>query len=177
MLLEFPSVVDAVECAVAVKLCWLRGTKASRRTGVCSLIGINLGDILIEGDDILGDGVNVAARLEGIAEPGGICISSSAYDQVRGKVEVEFADLGEQSLKNIKRPVRAYAAKWRGRVVGAPVMPTQAERPLSRSRFPTSPPSQSCHSRTCPVIRSRSILRTGWSRTSSRRSRGSNGCS
>ncbi len=74
-------------------------------------IGINLGDILIEGDDILGDGVNVAARLEGIAEPGGICVSSSAYDQVRGKVEVEFADLGELRLKNIERPVRAYAAK------------------------------------------------------------------
>ena len=77
-------------------------------------IGINLGDILIEGDDILGDGVNIAARLEGIAEPGGICISSSAYDQVRGKVAVEFADLGEQSLKNIDRPVRVYAAKSRG---------------------------------------------------------------
>jgi TolB-like protein len=72
-------------------------------------IGINLGDILIEGDDILGDGVNVAARLEGIAEPGGICISSSAYDQIRGKVAVEFTDLGEQRLKNIARPVRAYA--------------------------------------------------------------------
>jgi TolB-like protein/Flp pilus assembly protein TadD len=72
-------------------------------------IGINLGDILIEGDDILGDGVNVAARLEGIAEPGGVCVSSSAHDQVRGKVNVEFADLGEQSLKNIARPVRAYA--------------------------------------------------------------------
>ena len=72
-------------------------------------IGINLGDILIEGDDILGDGVNIAARLEGIAEPGGICISSSAYDQVRGKVAVEFADLGEQRLKNIARPIRAYA--------------------------------------------------------------------
>jgi TolB-like protein len=71
-------------------------------------IGINLGDILIEGDDILGDGVNIAARLEGIAEPGGICISSSAYDQVLGKVAVEFIDLGEQSLKNIARPVRAY---------------------------------------------------------------------
>ena len=76
-------------------------------------IGINLGDILIEGDDILGDGVNVAARLEGIAEPGGICISSSAYDQVRGKVAVEFADLGEQNLKNIARPVRAYAVVLR----------------------------------------------------------------
>ena len=72
-------------------------------------IGVNLGDILIEGDDILGDGVNVAARLESIAEPGGICISSSAYDHVRGKVAVEFTDLGEQTLKNIARPIRAYA--------------------------------------------------------------------
>jgi TolB-like protein len=72
-------------------------------------IGINLGDVLIEGEDILGDGVNVAARLEGIAEPGGICISSSAYEQVHGKVNVDFTDLGEQSLKNISRPVRAYA--------------------------------------------------------------------
>jgi TolB-like protein len=78
-------------------------------------IGINLGDILIEGEDILGDGVNIAARLESIAEPGSICISSSAYDQVRGKVAVEFADLGEQSLKNIARPVRAYAAIHNGR--------------------------------------------------------------
>jgi class 3 adenylate cyclase len=77
-------------------------------------IGHNLGDILIEGDDILGDGVNVAARLEGIAEPGGICISSSAYDQVRGKVAVEFADLGEQNLKNIARPVRVYTVILNG---------------------------------------------------------------
>jgi TolB-like protein len=72
-------------------------------------IGINLGDILIEGDDILGDGVNIAARLEGIAQPGGICVSSSAYEQVRGKVAVEFTDLGEQTLKNIARPIRVYA--------------------------------------------------------------------
>jgi TolB-like protein len=110
VLLEFPSVVDAVECAVAVQ-----AVMAERNQGVPEdqrmlfRIGINLGDILIEGDDILGDGVNVAARLEGIAEPGGICISSSAYDQVHGKVSVEFADLGEQTLKNIARPIRAYS--------------------------------------------------------------------
>ena len=110
VLLEFPSVVDAVECAVAVQ-----AVMAERNEGVPQdrsmlfRIGINLGDILIEGDDILGDGVNVAARLEGIAEPGGICVSASAYDQVRGKVAVEFADLGEKSLKNIARSVRAYA--------------------------------------------------------------------
>src|SRR5215469_15296546 len=107
VLLEFPSVVDAVECAVEVQ-----AVMAERNQGVPEdrrmlfRIGINLRDILIEGDgDILGDGVNVAARLEGIAEPGGVCISSSAYEQVRGKVEVELADMGEQTLKNIARPI------------------------------------------------------------------------
>jgi TolB-like protein/class 3 adenylate cyclase/Tfp pilus assembly protein PilF len=115
LLIEFPSVVDAVECAVAVQT-----VMAERNEGVPQdrrmlfRIGINLGDILIEGDDILGDGVNVAARLEGIAEPGGIYISSSAYDQVRGKIDVEFTDLGEQSLKNIARPVRTYAVMRNG---------------------------------------------------------------
>src|SRR6478672_732780 len=110
VLLEFPSVVDAVEYAIA-----MQEAMAQRNEGVPQdrrmlfRIGINLGDILIEGDDILGDGVNIAARLEGIAEPGGICISSSAYDQVRGRVAVEFADLGEQNLKNIDHPVRVYA--------------------------------------------------------------------
>src|SRR5438477_7320832 len=71
-------------------------------------IGIHQGDIVVEGDDILGDGVNIAARLEGIAEPGGICISGVVHDQVRGKVELDFADLGEQSLRNIARSVRVY---------------------------------------------------------------------
>jgi TolB-like protein/class 3 adenylate cyclase len=110
VLLEFPSVVDAVECAVAVQ-----AVMAQRNEGVPQdrrmllRIGINLGDILIEGEDILGDGVNIAARLEGIAEPGGICISSSAYEQVQGKANAEFTDLGERSLKNISRPIRAYA--------------------------------------------------------------------
>src|SRR6516164_6729061 len=110
VLLEFPSVVDAVECAVAMQAVMAErneGVPADRR--MLFRIGINLGDILIEGDDILGDGVNVAARLEGIAVPGGICVSSSTYEQVRGKVPVDFADLGEQTLKNITRPIRAYA--------------------------------------------------------------------
>src|ERR1700747_506754 len=112
VLLEFPSVVDAVECAVAVQEVMAQrneGVPVDRR--MLFRLGINLGDILIEGDDILGDGVNIAARLEVIAEPGGICISSSAYEQVQGKVNVEFADMGEQRLKNIDRPVRVYAAK------------------------------------------------------------------
>jgi TolB-like protein/class 3 adenylate cyclase/Flp pilus assembly protein TadD len=110
VLVEFPSVVDAVECAVAIQAVMTErndGVPQDRR--MLLRIGVNLGDILIQGDDILGDGVNIAARLESIAEPGGICISSSAYDQVRGKVAVEFTDLGEQSLKNITLPVRAYA--------------------------------------------------------------------
>jgi adenylate cyclase len=129
VLLEFPSVVDAVECAVAVQAVMAErneGVPADRR--MLFRIGINLGDILIEGDDILGDGVNVAARLEGIADPGGICISSSAYDQVRGKVPVEFADLGEQRLKNIDRPVRLYAV--RSASTTAAKSPAEADKPL-----------------------------------------------
>jgi TolB-like protein/class 3 adenylate cyclase len=110
LLLEFASVVDALECAVAMQTVMAQlNENVPQEQRMLLRIGINLGDILIEGDDISGDGVNIAARLEGIAEPGGICISSSVYDQVRGKVAVEFSDLGEQSLKNIARPVRAYA--------------------------------------------------------------------
>jgi TolB-like protein/class 3 adenylate cyclase/tetratricopeptide (TPR) repeat protein len=129
VLLEFPSVVDAVECAVAVQ-----AVMAERNQGVPDeqrmlfRIGINLGDILIEGDDILGDGVNVAARLEGIAEPGGICISSSAYEQVRGKVASEFADLGDQKLKNIDRPMRVYAVGRNANIDRAIPPPSSAPR-------------------------------------------------
>ena len=72
-------------------------------------IGVNLGDVLVEGDDILGDGVNIAARLEGICEPGGFCLSGTAYDHVRGKIDANFVDLGEKDLKNIARPMRVYA--------------------------------------------------------------------
>jgi TolB-like protein/class 3 adenylate cyclase len=130
VLLEFPSVVDAVECAVAVQTVMAQrneGVPVDRR--MLFRIGVNLGDILIEGDgDILGEGVNIAARLEGIAKPGGICLSSSAYDQVRGKVAVEFTDLGEQRLKNIDRPVRAYAAKMAGHPrVAAPDVTSRPE--------------------------------------------------
>jgi TolB-like protein/class 3 adenylate cyclase len=127
LLLEFASVVDAVECALAVQTVMAQrneGIPQDRR--MLFRIGINLGDILIEGEDILGDGVNVAARLEGKAEPGGICLSSSAYDQVPAKVPVEFTDLGEQVLKNIARPIRAYA-------VGLSVNPHQAAQLPSTS--------------------------------------------
>src|ERR1700756_419438 len=109
VLIEFGSVVGAVECALALqRLAAERNTSVSDEHRMEWRIGVHLGDVLIEGDDILGDGVNIAARLEGIADPNGICISEDAFRQVRGKVEVEFADLGEQSLKNIARPLRAY---------------------------------------------------------------------
>jgi class 3 adenylate cyclase len=112
VLLEFPSVVAAVECAIAIQKQMVeRNAGVPEGKRILYRTGINLGDVLIEGEDILGDGVNIAARLESIADPGGICISGSAYDQVRGRVEAEFSDLGEQSLKNIARPVRAYALK------------------------------------------------------------------
>lgn len=75
-------------------------------------VGINISDVIVEPHDIFGDGVNIAARLESLAQPGGICISSSAHDYVRGKAGVEFVDLGEQTLKNIDRPVRSYAVVW-----------------------------------------------------------------
>src|SRR6516225_7430887 len=109
VLIEFGSVVGAVECAIA-----LQQLAAERNAGIASdrrmewRIGVHLGDVLSEGDDILGDGVNIAARLEGIAEPAGICISEDAFRQVRGKVEAEFADMGEQSLKNIASPLRVH---------------------------------------------------------------------
>ena len=109
ILIEFPSVVEAVSCAVAVQ-----DGMAQRNVPVAPdqriefRIGINLGDVIVEDGDIHGDGVNVAARLEGLAEPGGICVSRVVRDQVRDKLDVAFEDLGEQSLKNIARPVRVF---------------------------------------------------------------------
>src|SRR5882672_4588141 len=109
-LAEFPSAVQAVRAAIKMqtRVHELALDDAEDRR-ILLRVGINIGDVIVEPHDIFGDGVNIAARLESIAEPGGICISSSAYDQVRGKVGVEFADLGERNLKNITRPVRAYA--------------------------------------------------------------------
>jgi TolB-like protein len=109
MLVEFASSVDAVTCAIAIQQRMAEQAASAIGPQLQYRIGINIGDIIIDGDDIFGDGVNVAARLEGIAEPGGVCISSSAHEQVHGKVNVDFVDLGEHSLKNINRPIRAYA--------------------------------------------------------------------
>jgi class 3 adenylate cyclase len=109
VLLEFPSVVAAVESAILIqKMMAERNEAVPEAKLILYRVGINLGDILIDGEDILGDGVNVAARLEGICDPGAICLSEDAYRQARGRIEAEFVDLGEQSLKNIAHPVRAY---------------------------------------------------------------------
>jgi TolB-like protein/class 3 adenylate cyclase len=110
LLLEFPSVVAAVECAIAIqKLMVERNAGKPEAKRIVYRIGVNLGDVLIEGDDILGDGVNIAARLEGLCEPGGVLISGTAYDHVRGKIDAHFVDLGDKDLKNVARPVRVYA--------------------------------------------------------------------
>jgi TolB-like protein/Flp pilus assembly protein TadD len=128
LLAEFPSAVQAVRAAVQfqTRIKELTTGEVEHRR-IAFRVGVNIGDVIVEPQDIFGDGVNIAARLESIAEPGGICISASAYDYIRGKVGVEFADLGEQNLKNIDRPVRAYAA----------VLATQAE---SARPNPLSPP-------------------------------------
>jgi TolB-like protein/class 3 adenylate cyclase len=114
-LAEFPSAVEAVRAAMhfQTRIHELTIEDAEERR-IAFRVGINIGDVIAEPHDIFGDGVNIAARLENIAEPGGICISSSAHDNVRGKVDVEFADLGEQNLKNIVHPVRAYAVVRKG---------------------------------------------------------------
>jgi TolB-like protein/class 3 adenylate cyclase len=111
MFVEFPSVVAAVECALAMQRQMAASNEgASEARRVLYRIGVHLGDVLVEGEDILGDGVNIAARLESVAEAGGVTISGAAYEHVRGRVEAEFIDLGEKPLKNIARPVRVYAA-------------------------------------------------------------------
>ncbi len=109
LLVEFASVVDAVRCSIELQReMALRNEGIAQERRIEFRIGINLGDVLIEEEDIYGDGVNVAARLEALAEPGGICISRVVRDQVRDKVDFAFEDLGDQQVKNIARPVRVY---------------------------------------------------------------------
>ena len=108
-LVEFASVVDAVQCAAAIQRRMAghdQGAPAAQR--IQFRLGVNLGDVIVDGSDIYGDGVNVAARLEALAEPGGICVSGTAFDHVANKVDVGFASFGEKRLKNIANPVRVY---------------------------------------------------------------------
>jgi adenylate cyclase len=113
LLAEFGSVVDAVECAVAVQEEMAkRSDGAGPDERIDLRIGVNLGDVIVEGEDIHGEGVNIAARLEALAKPGGICISAKVHDEVRGKLDCAFENIGEQSVKNIARPIRAYRLRF-----------------------------------------------------------------
>ena len=108
-LVEFASVVDAVACAVEIqRIAAQQNLDVPEDSRIVFRIGINLGDVIIDGDDFYGDGVNIAARLEGLSDPGGIAISGTAYDQARNKLGLAFKSLGEQRLKNIPEPVRVY---------------------------------------------------------------------
>ena len=135
ILAEFASVVNAVECAVSIQ-----HAMGERNAGVEPekrmqfRIGVNLGDVIYDEHRIFGDGINIAARLEGIAEPGGICVSNKVHEEIRGKFDLDFRDLGEQKLKNIALPVRAYAIRLNGaakdgRVDGAPSIAPAASPP------------------------------------------------
>jgi adenylate cyclase len=129
MLVEFASVVDAVRCAAELQRAMIdreAGMPEGRR--IRFRIGINLGDVIVDGDDIFGDGVNVAARLEALSDPGGLCISRAVRDHIRDKLAYPFEDLGEQSIKNIARPVRVYALR------------PEAVADLPATRVPPAPP-------------------------------------
>jgi adenylate cyclase len=133
LLLEFPSAVDATRCAIEVQMAMaVRNADVPEGERIVFRIGLNLGDIIIDGDDIHGDGVNVAARLEAEASAGGIVLAGAVHDAVSGRVKATFEDLGELSLKNIERPVRAYRVRVEGAAAPAPVaVPAPADVPLA----------------------------------------------
>jgi adenylate cyclase len=132
-LAEFASVVDAVRCAVGVQRGMAeREPEVPDERRITFRIGINLGDVIAEEHDIFGDGVNVAARLEALAEPGGICVSRVVRDQVRDRLDYSFEDMGEQQVKNISRPMRVYAVRPEA-VAGAPRSRAPLAAPVSHS--------------------------------------------
>jgi class 3 adenylate cyclase len=124
---EFASPVEAVRCAVEIQdALKTRNDSLPETQRLLFRIGVNLGDVMEKGADLLGDGVNVAARLESIAEPGGICVSSSVYDQIAGKLDLGFVNIGTQSLKNIQRPIQVYRVERGGLRMAAPAAPAPA---------------------------------------------------
>jgi TolB-like protein/class 3 adenylate cyclase len=137
LLVEFGSVVEAVRCAAEIQRAMLdRDRDIPEKQRVRFRIGVNLGDVIVDDGDIFGDGVNVAARLEGLAEPGGVCVAHTVRDQIHDKLPYAFADLGEQFVKNITRPVRAYVLSPEA-IVGLPaatVSPTALPRPRRAAR-------------------------------------------
>ena len=184
ILAEFPSVIGATACAVEIQSVMARRNQdVPEHRQMRFRIGINLGDVIHDETRIYGDGINVAARLEGLAEAGGVLVSQAVHDQVRDRLRLEFDDLGERELKNIARPVRVYRLR---RQLDAPVAPPREAAPAPfpapdpvqapPSRCPTSRRSPCSPSRTWAAIPSRNISWTASSRTSSPGCRGSSGC-
>jgi adenylate cyclase len=139
LLVEFPSVVDAVRCAVEVQReMAVHNADVPAGKRIEFRFGINLGDVIIDEGDIFGDGVNVAARLEALATPGGICVSRVVRDQVRDKLDLAFDDLGEQQVKNITRPVRVFRLELGSR----PRPPDAREAPTVQPAAEASPPDR-----------------------------------
>ena len=139
-LVEYASVVDAVSCAMAIqKAVTTNQAGADENERIEFRIGINLGDIIVEGDDIYGDGVNVAARIEGLASPGGICISRTARDQVRDKLDVVLVDLGEIEVKNFPRPIRVFRVPVEPAATTTTTTTTSSSVPSSAPTLPENP--------------------------------------
>ena len=136
LLVEFASIVDAVRCAVEVQQAMPeRDACVATDNRIELRIGINLGDVIVEGDDLYGDGVNIAARIEALADAGGVFVSNTVHDHVRDRLPFAFEDLGEQQVKNITRPVRVY----RVRTALTHPAPTEQVRGLNAHDAPGSP--------------------------------------
>src|SRR5215831_9315591 len=146
LLAEFGSVVDALRCAAEVQAVMTeRNAAASADHRIEFRIGIHQGDVVVEDHDIFGDAVNVAARLEALAEPGGICVSARVRGDAAGKLDLAFEDLGQQQLKNIARPMRVYA--WRPKRVADP----SGSRTPPLRRSPKQSRRRACRSWCCPL--------------------------
>jgi adenylate cyclase len=155
VLAEFASVVDAVRCAAEIRRAMAeRDLDRAEEQRVRFRIGVNLGDVIADGGDIYGDGVNIAARLGALAAPGGICVSGTVRDHIGDRLPYAFEDMGEQSLKNIARPVRVYGLRPEG-IAGLPT--ANLSSTVSSSRLGAAPRL----SRTSATIGSNSISRTG----------------
>src|SRR5580700_1013457 len=137
-IVEFRSVVDAVRCAIEVQNAMVeRNAGVSEDRRIVFRIGIHLGDVVEESDgDLMGDGVNIAARLEGVAKPGAICLSEDAYRQVKGRLDLAVTDLGPTQLKNIAEPVRAYSLQVGVPAQAKPATQARPSEPKKRSMLP-----------------------------------------
>jgi class 3 adenylate cyclase len=158
VLAEFSSVVEAVRCAVEVQEALkTRNDALPEASQMHFRVGVNLGDVVVKNDDLLGDGVNVAARLETIADPGGICISSSVYDQITGKLDLGFQDIGEQTLKNISRPIRVYR-------VSGPGKPQRSAPPAPPARQARAPVAWAVAAAAVVALAGLAAWHAGWMR-------------